>query len=274
MRFLLIAMLLALPAAADELVLKDGKRIEWTHLKDLGESFEVESKGGVKLEVKKSEVARIEFRSRAADASEGVKADAALTGATFTFDKSLKLIQFDLLKSIDTKAAASGEWKMVKDAMLADGSKLGGACAHLETSYIPPEEYDLTMVVEWIQGKNHFTAGLVGGGKQFCFSVNHEGTGWSGAFQIDGKPFEFSGFSVKEDFFPKGNTKRTLQIMVRKFGFAVRVDGKDYVAFKGDWAQVTTPGGEYAATKKNVLFFLVKCTCAYKIHSAVVTFPK
>jgi hypothetical protein len=37
---------------------------------------------------------------------------------------------------------------------------------------------------------------------------------------------------------------------------------------------VTTPGGEYVADKKNVLFFLVKCTTAYKIHSAVVTFPK
>jgi hypothetical protein len=62
--------------------------------------------------------------------------------------------------------------------------------------------------------------------------------------------------------------------MVRKFGFAVRVDGKDYIVFKGDWSQVTTPGREYAAVKKNVLFFLVKCTCACKIHSAMVTFPK
>ena len=80
MRCFLALLLIALPIGADELVLKDGKRVEWTSLKDLGESFEVESKGGVKLEVKKSDVARIEFRSRVADASDAAKSDAVLTG--------------------------------------------------------------------------------------------------------------------------------------------------------------------------------------------------
>ncbi|HVE42499.1 MAG TPA: hypothetical protein VNM14_21650 [Planctomycetota bacterium] len=274
MRLLIIALLLALPAAADELVLKNGTTVEWTSLKDLGESFEVESKGGVKLEVKKSEVARIDFRSRASDASDAAKADAALTGATFTFDKSLKLVQFDLLKSIDTKESKTGDWKIANGVMLADGSKLGGACAHLETSYVPPEEYDLTMTVEQVQGKNHFTTGLVGGGKQFCVSFNYEGSGWNGIHSIDGKTPPDSKFSVKENLFPKPGTKRLVQIMVRKFGVAVRVDGKDYMAFKGDWSRVASPGGEYVADKKTSLFFLVKCTNFYKVHGAVVTFPK
>ena len=276
MRFLLIALLLAAPAAADDLILKDGKKIEWTGLKDLGESIEVESKGGVKLEVKKSDVARIDFRSHAADDSDAAKAEASLTGASCVVDKSIKLVQYDVLKAINTKAAASGEWKLSNGTLLADGSKLGGACAPLETSYIPPEEYDLTMTVEMLQGKNHFTTGLVGDGMQFCISLNYERAGWNGAHRIDGKNIEVSGFATKETLFPKVGTKRILQIMVRKFGFAMKVDGKDFLAFKGDWSRVTTPGGEYVAEKKkkNVLFFPVKCTTAWKIHSAVVTFPK
>jgi hypothetical protein len=62
--------------------------------------------------------------------------------------------------------------------------------------------------------------------------------------------------------------------MVRKIGFAIRVDGRDYIVFGGNWSRVSSPGGEFAAEKKNVLFFLVKCTTSYRIQSAVVTFPK
>jgi len=274
MRAFLISLVLVLPASADDLVMKDGKMIEWTSLKDLGESYEVETKGGVKIEVKKSEISRIDFRSRASDSSNAAKADAALTGAVFSFGKSVRLAQYDLIKSIDPNAAASGEWKVAAGVLFCDGSKLGGACAHLETSYIPPEEYDLTLTVELVQGKNHFTVGLLGGGKQFCMSLNREGSGWNGFTTIDGKPLESSPYATKENLFPKPRMKRVLQIMVRKFGVAMKVDGKDYIAFKGDWSQVTTPGGEYVAEKKNVIFFLVKCTTFYKIHSAVVTFPK
>ncbi len=267
-------LLLGSALSADELVLKDGKKVEWVSLKDLGESFEVESKGGVKLEVKKSDIARIEFRSRASDRSDAVKVDALLTGASFTFDKTVKLLQFDLLKSIDPKAATSGDWRLSKGVLDADGTKLGGGNAHLETSYIPPEEYDLTMVLEWVEGVSHFIVGLLGGGKQFCFSVNYEKSGWNGLHSAGGQPIDKSGFGVKENLFPKVRTKRTFLIMVRKYGVNVRLDGKDYITFKEDWSRMSTPGGELEAVKKNVVFFLVKCTTAWKIHSAVITFPK
>src|SRR5882724_790673 len=126
MRVVLITLLLVLPVSADDLVMKDGKTIEWTSLKDLGESYEVETKAGVKMEVKKSEISKIDFRSRNSDTSNAAKADAALTGATFSFDKSIKLTQFDLIKGIDPKAAASGEWKVAAGVLFCDGSKLGG----------------------------------------------------------------------------------------------------------------------------------------------------
>ena len=57
----LAAVLLWGPAVlADDLVLKGDKKIEWTSLRDLGESYEVELKGGVKLEVKNSDIAKID----------------------------------------------------------------------------------------------------------------------------------------------------------------------------------------------------------------------
>src|SRR6185295_2426514 len=275
---LTLFLFLTLPsiASADELILKDGKSVKWSSLKDLGESFEVETTDGVKLEIKKADVARIEFRARTAEASDSAKADAALTGATFSFDKKVKLVQYDLLKSLDPKAGegAGADWKVNKGVLQADGSKMGGGTARLETDYIPPEEYDLTMVVEYVQGDSHFAVGLVGGGKQFCFAMNYEHSGWNGLLSVDGKPLDKSGFGVKENLFPKGRAKRTVQIMVRKYGVNVRLDGKDYITFKDDWSRMMTPGGESVANKKNVIFFLVKCTNYYKVHSAVFTFPK
>lgn len=260
-------------ANADDLVLKDGKRIELVAYRDLGESIEVESRGGVKVEIKKSDIARIELKSRASESSDAAKAEAVLTGAVFIFDKKLKLTSFDLLRSIDPKKdTVRGTWKLTSGSLIGDGTSLGGGRSHLETSYIPPAEYDLTAVVERIAGDAPFTFGLVNpDGKHFVYELSLNG--WNGPF-LSGGNLETNGFSVKEDLFPKNKVKRTFQIMVRKFGFAVRVDGKEYVAWKEDWSKVWTPSEEHLATKKNVLYFLVKCTSSYKIHSAVVTFPK
>src|SRR5436189_6406953 len=99
MRTITLCILLALPALADELVLKDGKRVKWTVLKDLGDSFEVETADGVKIEIKKSDVAKFESKSvTAAKREEAAAAGAAITGATFTWEKGRKLNQFDILR--------------------------------------------------------------------------------------------------------------------------------------------------------------------------------
>lgn len=268
-----LALVLSGAARADELVLKDGKRIELLGYRDLGESIEAESTGGVKVEIKKSEIARVDFKSRAAESSEAAKADAVLTGAFFAFDKKIKLASFDLIRSIDPKKdTVRGTWKLVSGALLGDGTNLGGGRSHLETSYIPPPEYDLSVVVERIAGDAPFTFGLVNSeGKQFVYELSLNG--WNGPF-INGGNLETNKFAVKEDLFPKNKLRRSFQIMIRKYGFAVRVDGKDYVAYKDDWSKLWTPSEEHLATKRNVLYFLVKCTSSYKIHGAVVTFPK
>src|SRR6185503_2066028 len=101
MRTITLCILLALPALADELVLKDGKRVKWTVLKDLGDSFEVETADGVKLEIKKSEVVKFESKSVTAAKKEEAAVGAVLTGATFTWEKGKKLSQFDIIRSID-----------------------------------------------------------------------------------------------------------------------------------------------------------------------------
>jgi len=272
MRTILVMVLLGGLTWGDELVLKDGKKVPWSVLRDLGDSVEVETPDGVKLEIKKNDIAKIELKTISAAKKEELST--LLTGATFTWEKGRKLQQMDLLKSIDVgKDAQFGSWKMTRKGLVGVNNT-GGGRARLETSYIPPEEYDLTLVLERLDGKNCFAVGLVGSGKQFTWCFEGPG-GWTGPLHIDGKGVNENGVGVFEEktFFPKLNTPRTVQFMIRKFGFAVRADGKDYTSWKGDWSKVGESGGDYGTTKKNVLFFACAAS-GYLVSQAVVTYPK
>jgi hypothetical protein len=67
MRFaVFVSLFLAGLVAGDELVLKDGKKIAWTSLRDLGDSVEVELPQGTKLTVPKSEIDKVVFGTPAA----------------------------------------------------------------------------------------------------------------------------------------------------------------------------------------------------------------
>lgn len=256
--------------SADELVLKDGKIVKWASLKDLGDTYEVETTDGVKLEVKKTEVVRVTTVPKSAAQKDATLKDAVLTGAAFTFDKGRKLQQFDLLRSIDLKKdAVMGTWKGAGGSITGDCKQTSGAWARLETSYQPPEEYDLTLSMERMEGDDGFAVGLVGGGNQFAIMLDKT---WTGPVSIDGKGPDTSGVGVKERLYPKLGTKRTFQFMIRSHGFAIRLDGKDFLAWKGDWSKVSVPDS-YKAEKKTVLYFTAG-SHTWKIHSAIVTFPK
>jgi hypothetical protein len=53
------AMLLSGVALGDELVLKDGKTVPYTVMRDLGDSCEIETPDGVKLEIKKDQISKV-----------------------------------------------------------------------------------------------------------------------------------------------------------------------------------------------------------------------
>jgi hypothetical protein len=263
-----------MPAAADELVLKDGKTIVWTVLRDLGNSYEVETADGVKLEIRKDQVVKFVPKDRLQTQKEA--ATAALTGATFTWEKGRKLTQFDLLKSIDAKRdGLRGNWKLANGILSFDSSGMKtGIMTMLETTYAPPEEYDLTLVAERAAaGDNVFFVGLPGSDHQVAWAMDSPG-GWQGPWLVDGKNPEASKLGIKERLFDKVGNKRTLIFSVRKFGLGVKLDGKDYFAWRGDWSQMK-PGEPYHPEKNTrSIYFGGALSSSFKISSAIVTYPK
>ena len=262
MRFLIIVLFLALPAMADELILKDGKKIEWKLLSDEGDTYEVSTPQGTKVTVKKDDVERL-AKSRLPE---------VLTGATFTFDKKRKLETVDLFTKIDPKKdVVGGSWKFVGSSLV--GTRTGADNAKLQIGFTPQEEYDLMMTIErkeTLGDAPGIMIGLIGGGKQFGFFLDRAG-GLNGPTLIDGQNNLNNGLGIPGKFFEKGKP-RTIVFMVRKEALIVMVDGKDYFSWKADWNKVSVEAF-FAVQSKNTLFLAIE-SATFQIQKAVVTTPK
>jgi hypothetical protein len=200
-----------------------------------------------------------------------------LTGATFKWEKGRKLTQFDLLKSIDVKRdAVRGNWKLADGGLVFDGSNMkGGPSTMLETTYVPPEEYDLTVVAERATaGDSVFFIGVVGGGNQFNWVMDAPPGGWQGIWLVDGKSSNNSKEGFREPLFTKVGEKKTIVIMVRTGGFAVKVNEKMVYTYTSEWSRLKPAVMYSPETNKKSLFFGGALDARFKISQAVVTFPK
>jgi hypothetical protein len=263
MRCLLALLLLSVPAWPDEIQTKDGKKVEFKTLVDEGDYWDLTTSQGTKVTVKKADFERF--------IPSGVK-ETPLTGAAFTFDKKRKLETVDLFSKIDPKKdIVVPTWKFAGGSLVGTGVR--DAAAKLEASYTPPEEYDLTLVLERKEtGAEvpYFVVGLVGGGKQFTFILERN-LGQSGLWLFKGQNAIDSGLGVPGQVFTKGKA-RTFVFMVRKEAFIVQLDGKDWFTWKADWSQVSFEG-QFAVPSKSNLFFGVGIA-TYSVTKAVVTAPK
>jgi len=177
--------------------------------------------------------------------------------------------KIDLLKLIDPKRdALVGAWKFDDGALIADGTSVQ-AHIKLEIPAEVPEEYDLTAVVEKTD-KDHvgdFFMVLIGGGRQFCFSVDAFNGTVGGIFQVDGRnPLE-SGLRTDGGFFTPGVT-RTLQYSVRKDSFTVKADGKEYFVWKDSWNRLSLHGAFAGRGGRLVVGSL---NCVYQIKKLTLT---
>jgi hypothetical protein len=265
MKVLAACVLLILPvgAAADEIQTKDGKRFEFKALTDEGDSWELTTPQGTKVSVKKSDFY--------AFIPSGLK-ESPLTGATFAFDKKRKLETVDLMSRIDLKKSiVVPTWRFAGGALVGTGVR--DAAAKIETSYTPPEEYDLTLVLERKEtGAEvpYFVVGLVGGGKQFTFILERN-LGSSGLWQFKGQNPLDNGLAVPGQVFEKGKA-RTFVFLVRREAFIIQLDGKDWFTWKPDWTQISFEG-QFAVPSKSSIFFCVGIA-TYNVTRAVVTAPK
>lgn len=78
--------------------------------------------------------------------------------------------------------------------------------------------------------------------------------GWQGPWLVDGRSQNSSNEGLKEMLFKKVGKKKTIVIMVRPEGFAVKIDRK--------------------IVYKKSAFFRAQVVARFKISQTVVTFPK
>jgi len=238
--------IMAAPLSADDIILKDGKMIEWKSIVDLGESYEVETTNGKKMTVKKADIERIEVKDT------GVP---LLTGATFTFDKKAKLATVDLSRFCDLKKGqVFGTWTTANGALSC--TTQSDRANVFQTQFEPPdEEYDLNVTLERTDRRGGIGVGLaLPNEHQVLFIFDRMQSSYSGPVEVEGREFQGTGSVVKGAFLENGKPK-SITFMVRKNALVVRADGKDFFLWTdADWARCSVPP-EAAVSNKKAIFF-------------------
>jgi hypothetical protein len=144
----------------------------------------------------------------------------------------------DLMKLIDVKKdSVVGEWSM-------EGRTL--TCApNIEFSrivvpYLPPDEYDLTVVVERKDGQESFYVGLARGSSQFYAALDGWVSTTSGIAMVDAKDVNVNETMVKGRILNIGQTT-TIVCSVRNDGVVVTIDGKKTISYKGNFNRLSMP---------------------------------
>jgi hypothetical protein len=136
----------------------------------------------------------------------------------------------DLLTLIDlSRDKVHGDWAF-------DGKALtcmrGQYPSRVQLPYEPPAEYDLTLVVERIEGQAGVMIGCVRESAQFYVAIDDHAGSWSGISNVDGKASNGNETSVPGLLLTNKKTA-TIVCMVRRDEIGVTVDGKKVISFKG-----------------------------------------
>jgi len=138
----------------------------------------------------------------------------------------------DLLRLIDArKDAVQGEWRMTPKGLITPGQPF----SRLAIPYVPPEEYDLSVVAERHGETNSLNLGLVAGGVQFLVILDAliEKESVSGLDLVDKKGFYANETTSKGALFVDGKPGAIL-CSVRKDRISVAVDGRKVIDWKAD----------------------------------------
>jgi hypothetical protein len=238
MKTLMILALLAVPCAADEVLLKDGRRVEFKSLEDSGATYTIITPEGSRVVLKRSEV----------DSLVKTEPATALTGASMSFDKKSKTESVDLLKKIEDKDFLVGSWKILQDGSLQSPAPVGveNFCCQVRHT-LPSDEYNLTLVLERTDGEDNIAVAFpVPGGSQCQFFFDIDKGKYSAVLTPGGPeghlkastPVQGKQLSVKKP--------RTVVFMVRRTGLVVQIDGKDATTFRTDWSRIVPLCGPQA----------------------------
>ncbi len=261
MKFTIIALLISLPCLADDVLLKDGRRIEFRSVEDTGETYTVVTPEGGRVVVKRSEVEGFAKTEPAV----------ALTGATFSFDKKAKIETIDLLKQIDLgRDSLDGAWKFGPGGVLSGSS---ASAARLQIRYTPSaEEYNLTVVLERTEGGDNVGIGLPSpGGGMFMYHLDVDMGAYHGVLAPEGVDGHRKVTSTPGKVLTAGKP-RTLVFMVRRVGLVLQVDGKDVCTSKLDWAHLAPLAQCAPADRPAFALFALKSGITFS--RMFVSYPK
>ncbi len=262
MKTLMLLALLAVPCLADEVLLKDGRKVEFKSVEDTGETYTITTPEGARVVVKRSEV----------DGFAKTEPAVVLTGASITFDKKSKTETVDLLKRVEIeKDTITGVWKFGPGGALAcSPGTSGDPTARLQVRYVPTvEEYNLTLVLERTDGADNVgicfpTPG--GGLAMWHFDVD------MGAYQALLAPEGVDGHrklsAVPGKVLAPGKA-RTVVLMVRRAALVVQIDGRDVATYRADWSKIS-PLSQCLPTQKDA-FAIYALKSGVRISRMTVT---
>jgi hypothetical protein len=217
---------LSLVCHADDVVMKDGRKIEFKTLEDAGDTYVITTPENTRLVVKRGDV----------DSFAKTEHVSPLTGATVSFDKKAKLNVDDLLKRAEFM---TGSWKTAPDGSVSCEKPGPRDNSTLHVRVAPSaEEYNLTAVVERDGEGDNIGFGLTGpGGAQMTYIFDLDMGKESCVFTADRKRISTVAgrqFTAKK--------ARVVTFMVRKSGVVVQLDGKDFSTIRTDWKLTPFPG--------------------------------
>lgn len=174
----------------------------------------------------------------------------------------------NLIRMIDVKQDPFGDWVIDGGALLSPADNF----ARVLIPYLPPEEFDLTAVVERTQGTDAIVFGLSRGATLYAVWVegfSNKG-GRSGLENVDGVLFETNPASVKGVILASGKAS-TVVISVRKTSITATVDGKAFVNFQGPLSRVNGTGPAIWKTVNWKAMWLGTCGSRYRITKFQLT---
>jgi len=237
----LCALVVCVPASADELTLKDGKQIQFRVIKDCGgDSIEVQTADNQNIKVKKDEVKDVKF----------VTPKAPLTGASFSGDDTKAADRpANLLAGIEPKKhGVTGEWRT------SGGAVVGSGIGLLEIPYTPTSgAYDVDIVLERKDGDDEIVIGLVASGKPFSVTFDWGPGQCTGLTCVNGGRVYENETKVAGKQVPV-RKPMVVKCAVREGRVVILVDGKAIIDWKGDMKQLSHPG----RAKEQNLFLCVR----------------
>ncbi len=221
MKTMAAILILALPCLADEIVMKDGRRIPWRSVADDGENYAVETRDGKKIKVKKVDVDHF-------NAPSDEPISAPLTGATVDPGKKPATAPpIDIL----LKGKVDAGWKYMGRMLVGTASFPNRSIVTFDHEPLG-DDYDLTLTVERADdGKKDFDLGIVTAAGTCAYHFDAWDATKSCLALLGGQEGEYTGGQV----FKKGKP-RQIKAEVRKDGITLKLDGRDFWKGKVDWS--------------------------------------